>query len=58
MSLMTNERKQYCECLLYLVERDSLRKISPGLDPKILFDIKKRLGTVIMCLDSLLQLIC
>jgi len=55
---MTNERNQYCECVLYPVERDSLRKFSPGLDPNILFDIKKRLGTVIMCLDSLLQLIC
>jgi hypothetical protein len=35
-----------------------MKKISPELDPKILFDTKKGLGVVVKFLDSLLQLLC
>jgi hypothetical protein len=55
-----NERNHYCkcgqletvehvlkECPLHFAERDYLRKVSPELDPKILFDTKKGLGAVV-----------
>ncbi len=45
-------------CPLHPAEPDSLRKISPGFDPKILLDTKKSLGTVVKFLDLLPQLFC
>jgi hypothetical protein len=45
------------ECPLHSAERDYLRKVSPELDPKILFT-KKGLGAVVKFLDSLPQLLC
>jgi hypothetical protein len=66
-----NEQNHYCECgqlktvehglnecPLHPAERDHLRKVSPELDPKILLDTKKGLGTVVKFLDSLPQLLC
>ena len=42
---------------LHPAERDLLRKVSPELDPEILFDTKKGLGAVVKFLDSLPQLL-
>jgi hypothetical protein len=68
------ERSHYCECVqletvehisigcrdcaLHPIERSYLRKVSPELDSKIVFDTKKGLGAVFKFLDFLLQLLC
>lgn len=45
------------ECFLDPVEKDLLRKVSPGPDPNIILDTSKSLGAVVKFLDLLKQFI-